>query len=65
VLKRNLERHPGDRDSLTALIGFSRDSGDIKTALEYATRLSELLPNDRRLAALIADLQRRLNATGQ
>ena len=40
VLKEILARHPGDRETLLALISFSRDAGDIPTALEYAERLA-------------------------
>ncbi|MDI4237317.1 multiheme c-type cytochrome [Bradyrhizobium sp. Arg237L] len=60
VLKANLARHPDDRDSLSALVSFSRDSGNIGAALEYAERLSRLLPNDRELARLTDDLRARL-----
>ncbi len=35
----SLERHPNDRDTLQALMTFTRDSGDTSSALEYAERL--------------------------
>ncbi|WP_458160897.1 tetratricopeptide repeat protein [Bradyrhizobium sp. 18BD] len=60
VLKANLVRHPDDRDSLSALVTFSRDSGNIGAALEYAERLSRLVPNDRELNRLTDDLRARL-----
>jgi predicted CXXCH cytochrome family protein len=60
VLKANLERHPGDRETLLALVTFSRDSGNLHAALEYAERLSRLAPNDRDLARLIDELRGRL-----
>jgi predicted CXXCH cytochrome family protein len=60
VLKENLTRHPDDRDTLLALVTFSRDTGDIGTALEYAERLSRLAPNDRELTRLTDDLRARL-----
>jgi Flp pilus assembly protein TadD len=60
VLNQNLARHSDDRDSLLALVTFSRDAGDIGTALEYAERLSRLAPNDRDLARLTDDLRARL-----
>ncbi|WP_080663503.1 tetratricopeptide repeat protein [Bradyrhizobium elkanii] len=60
VLKANLTRHPDDRESLSALVSFSRDSGNIAAALEYAERLSRLLPNDRELTRLTDDLRARL-----
>jgi tetratricopeptide (TPR) repeat protein len=60
VLKANLQRHPNDRDSLAAMIGFSRQSGDGRAALEYAERLARLTPDDTLLAKLIEDLRRSL-----
>jgi len=57
VLKDSLDRHPGDRDTLAALISFSRDAGDPATALEYAQRLARMTPDDRSLAALIEQLR--------
>ena len=41
VLKEILARHPGDRETLLALISFSRDAGDVPTALDYAERLAK------------------------
>ena len=57
-LKENLARHPGDRDTLLALISFSRDGGDAGAALDYAEQLARITPEDRGLAALIAELRR-------
>lgn len=58
VLKVNLQRHPNDRDSLAAMVNFSRETGDTRGALEYAERLAKLAPNDASLARLIEDLRR-------
>ena len=57
-LKENLARHPDDRDTLLALITFSRDSGNAGAALEYAEQLARIAPQDRGLAALIEELRR-------
>ncbi len=57
ALKDNLARHPDDRDTLSALISFSRESGDIDSALEFAERLQNVAPNEPGLAGLIQDLQ--------
>jgi predicted CXXCH cytochrome family protein len=57
VLKENLARHPNDRDTLTALIGLSRNEGDNATALAYAERLAQIKPTDPSLAKLIKDLR--------
>ena len=57
VLKENLDRHPGDRDTLLALVTFNRDSGDIDAALDYAERLSRVAPNEPALTRLKDDLR--------
>ncbi len=57
-LKENLTRHPGDRDTLLALISFSRGSGDISSALEYAERLALIASDAPGLTGLIQDLRR-------
>jgi predicted CXXCH cytochrome family protein len=60
VLKNSLTRHPGDHDTLSTLVTFNRDSGNISAALEYAEQLSRLSPNDRELTRLIDDLRSHL-----
>jgi predicted CXXCH cytochrome family protein len=57
-LKDNLARHPDDRDTLQALIGFSRDGGDAASALRYAEQLARLEPANAELRALVATLRR-------
>jgi predicted CXXCH cytochrome family protein len=61
VLKENLVRHPNDRDTLQALISFSRDMGNFAAALEYAEQLARIAPGDSSLATLIEDLRRQMN----
>jgi Flp pilus assembly protein TadD len=58
VLKDSLAQHPDDRDTLQALMAFSRDSGDVGSALDYAERLARIPPADPNLAGLIQDLRR-------
>jgi Flp pilus assembly protein TadD len=58
VLKQNLQRHANDRETLSALINFSREAGDLRTALQYAERLARLIPHDRGLASLVDALRR-------
>ena len=58
ALKENLVGHPNDRDTLLALISFSRESKDIGSALEYAERLALIVPDTPGLTALIEDLRR-------
>jgi tetratricopeptide (TPR) repeat protein len=61
VLKDNLARHPGDRDTLQALVTFSRDAGDFAAALEYAEQLARMMPGDINLDALINNLRSQIN----
>ena len=58
ALKKNLARHSNDRDTLSALISFSRESGDINSALKYAERLALIVPDAPGLTGLIQDLRR-------
>ncbi|WP_336491095.1 tetratricopeptide repeat protein, partial [Methylobacterium nigriterrae] len=62
VLKDTLTRHPTDRATLSALIGFSRDAGDLASALEYAERLAQLAPGDPRPRVLVESLRRQIGA---
>jgi predicted CXXCH cytochrome family protein len=62
VLKANVARHPEDIDTLSALLAFSRRTGDHAAALEFAQRLNHIVPNDPGLVLLIRDLQRRVGA---
>ena len=58
VLKETLVRHPADRDTTLAIVGFSREAGDPATALQYAERLARYAPGDRDLANLLEELRR-------
>jgi Flp pilus assembly protein TadD len=58
VLKTSLQRHPNDRETLSALVNFSREAGDVGSALEYAERLAKLTPGDAVLSQLIESLRR-------
>jgi Flp pilus assembly protein TadD len=64
VLEQNILRHPANRDTLTALITYSRDSGDAKSALRYADRLAQLTPSDKSLAKLVDELKRQVGDGG-
>jgi predicted CXXCH cytochrome family protein len=57
VLKEGFARHPGDRDTLSGLIAFSRAAGDLRSALLYAEKLATITPQDRNLATLIQQLR--------
>jgi predicted CXXCH cytochrome family protein len=60
VLKDVVTRHPDDRNTLLALVSYSRDAGDFGTALEYAERLARVAPGDPNLPALIETLRRQI-----
>jgi Flp pilus assembly protein TadD len=64
ALKENLTRHPGDRDTLLALISFSRDAGDFSTALEYAEQLARIEPTNAEIATLVETLRRQTRGGG-
>ena len=64
ALKDGLARHPDDRDTLLALIGFSRDAGDPATALDYAERLARIAPTDPAVAGLIQSLRKQVKKPG-
>jgi predicted CXXCH cytochrome family protein len=63
-LEESLTRHPGDRDILLAIINFSREAGDIATALKYAEQLSRNAPEDQAARRLLDEL-RGQSSTGQ
>jgi predicted CXXCH cytochrome family protein len=65
ALKENLARHPGDRDTLMALITFSRDAGDAPTALEYAEQLLKMDPTNREVTTLIEALRHQSSGAEQ
>jgi predicted CXXCH cytochrome family protein len=60
ALKDNLARHSNDRDSLAALISFSRESGDVGSALEFAEKMQRISPDEQGLPALMQELRRQL-----
>ena len=61
VLKESSGAPSGDRDTLSALISFSRDARDFQAALGFAERLAVIAPGDISLRALINNLQRQIN----
>ena len=62
--ERHARAHPDDRDTLSALISFSRDAGDFGTALQYAEQLARIMPGDPSLSALIEGLRRQVTKPG-
>ena len=60
LLGENLKRHPNDRETLMALIHFSRGIGDTASALDYAKQLARIMPNDPDINNLISGLRQAL-----
>jgi len=58
-----LERYPDDRDSLLALISFSREAGDLAVALGYAQQLAKIAPADQSISKLVQDLQQQMKTS--
>jgi tetratricopeptide (TPR) repeat protein len=58
TLRENLAHHPTDRDSLLAVISFSREKADLATALASAEQLARLVPGDREIANLVETIRR-------
>jgi hypothetical protein len=63
VLKQNLVRHPDDRETLLALVSYSRQARDLPMALQYAERAARLMPGDRELAALVNELRQQTGSS--
>ena len=61
VLKKNLLDHPSDRETLLALISFSRDAGDLSAALQYAQQLAQSTPDDPSVNSFIESLKRQID----
>lgn len=59
VLKQNAERHPGDRETLMALVTYAEEAGDLALALRTAEQLSTLLPANRDIEALVTRFRQR------
>jgi Flp pilus assembly protein TadD len=57
VLEASPRRHPADRDTLLALATIHRDAGARAEALEFARKLSRLLPADPGIRQLIQQLE--------
>jgi predicted CXXCH cytochrome family protein len=57
VLEQGLARHPYDRDTLSALIAYTREQGGPRRALVYARRLAELEPTNAELHQLVERLE--------
>ena len=59
VLKKSLERHQSDRETLLGLINFSSAEGDLTAALRYAEQLAKFEPDNKNLKQMIESLKNR------
>jgi|WetSurSiteA1Bulk_404760.scaffolds.fasta_scaffold00166_11 predicted CXXCH cytochrome family protein len=57
VLKAADKRQPHNLQILSALISMHREAGDNKTALIYARKAAEALPNNKEIEQLITELE--------
>ena len=57
VLEQSLRRHPYDRDTLAALVAFTREEGDSRRALVYARQLAALEPGNPEVGRLVKRLE--------
>lgn len=56
TLKRSIDAHPYDRDSLAALVIFLQQAGDPAEALIYARRLDQLEPGNPEVQRMLKEL---------
>jgi tetratricopeptide (TPR) repeat protein len=60
-LKGSLTAHPENRDIVMALVSFSREAGDVATALRYAEQALKIAPDDPAVKGLVEDLRRQIS----
>jgi predicted CXXCH cytochrome family protein len=60
VLKESIIRHADHRETLLALVSFSRDAGDAASALAYAQQLAKIAPRDSDITRLVDELRRQV-----
>ncbi|MBK1650204.1 tetratricopeptide repeat protein [Rhabdochromatium marinum] len=57
ALARVHRQRPGDIDTLSALISYHSEAGQLRQALDYAQRLQQLQPGNPNIARLVTQLQ--------
>ncbi len=57
TLLRVLARHPYDRETLAAVVAYSREQGNPRQALAHARRLAELEPTNAEVRQLVERLE--------
>jgi len=63
VLQAAHERHPADAEILGALVGIHSERGELWDALLFARKLAQLMPDDRRVQAMVAALEAQAKRT--
>lgn len=56
VLETGYQRHPGNLETLAALVTFSREADQHEKALHYARQLQQLVPGDPSVDQLVKEL---------
>ena len=56
-LEETAGRHPGDRETLTALAIYNRERGNLVSALNYAEQLAKAFPQDPTAAQILRELR--------
>jgi len=56
-LKESQARHPDNRDLVMAIVSFSREAGEIPTALQYAEQAARIAPDDPAVRAMVEQLR--------
>ena len=59
LLEQGHQRHPADRDILTALVSIAQHEGEFTVALRHARELAALDPENAQLRALVTDLEQK------
>jgi len=60
-LKESQTRHPDNRDMVLAIINFSREAGDLSTALQYAEHAARIAPDDPAVSGMLEQLRRQVS----
>nr|WP_291577291.1 tetratricopeptide repeat protein [Bradyrhizobium sp.] len=59
-LRDSLNGYPENRDIIMAIVSFSREAGDVVTALQYAEQAVRIAPNDSAAKGLVDELRRQV-----
>ncbi len=60
-LKDSLTGHPASRDIIMAIVSFSREAGDIATALRYAEQATTIAPDDPTVRGIVDELRHHIS----